>query len=82
MRNSFGEALIVVTALVGFVALNVRDAVTLDDVWTYSVALGITAAFYTLLLLVRAVFTFMTGEDKFWWEKYAEQKKPHRWGKK
>lgn len=82
MRSTFGEALIAVTALGGLIALSFRDSLTLSEIWAYAAALGITAAFYTLLLLIRAIFTFVTGDDTFWWEKYAEQKKPHRWGKK
>ncbi len=73
MRDTFGEALIAVTALVGFIIFSVKNVLTLEGVWAYAIALGITAAFYTLLILIRAVFSFVAGD---------ERKKHTRWGKK
>lgn len=71
--RTFGEALIVAVALGGFLALYAMDKVTFDDIGGFASVLAVALAFYALLLLVRAIFTFMTGGESFWWEKYEER---------
>jgi hypothetical protein len=84
MRNTFGEALVALTGLAGFIVLAYRGTITLDEIWAYAAALGITVVFYFLLLLARAIHIFMVGDHAMWWEKYAEddRKKSGRWSKK
>ena len=79
-RSTFGETLLAAVGLVGFIVLLDRGHMrTTLDVWMYLKALGVIVAFYALLLLVRALFTFIAGGDGFWWEKYEERdRKNHK----
>ncbi len=73
--KTFGEAIIVAIALGGFLYLSSKGPML--TVSGYIVVLAITAAFYAALLLVRAVFTFMTSSDDFWWKKYENVEAHH-----
>lgn len=76
-KSTFGEALITLGALAGFVFLfSQGKMLTQNSMILYIEALGVLIVFYFLLLLARAIFTFMTGGDSFWWEKYEEHN-PH-----
>lgn len=74
--NTIGETLIVLGAMATFAFLvqsgNLR---TTQDLWTFAGMLGIVVLFYFLILLAKAIHTFMVGGDTFWWDKYEEQKK-------
>lgn len=73
-KSISGEALLAIIALVGFLALAWNATIlSWDDLWMYAGALAIVVVFYFLVLLCRAVFTFMTGAHSFWWEKYEGQ---------
>lgn len=80
-RHTIGEALIVSVALLGFFGLVYGGRANVGDLLPLSAVLLVAAVFYGVLLLIRAAFTFMTGGEGFWWEKYEEPKK-RRWGRK
>lgn len=70
-RTTWPEAALAIVALVGYFAVAWRS--TPLDVRVFIVTLLIIGVFYATLLLVRAIFTFMTGSQHFWWEKYEER---------
>ncbi len=76
-RNTYGEALIALVGLAGFIGLIWTGAIdSWSSVWLFTGILGIIIVFYFLLLLAKAIHLFMTGGDSFWWEKYEEERKP------
>jgi hypothetical protein len=72
-RSTFGEALIALGGLAGFVVLawGGRMSSTMD-LWLYAGVLVAIVAFYFLLLLAKAIHLFMAGGDEFWWERHKE----------
>lgn len=78
-RRGTGEAGIAAVALLGFVVLVWNGNMTSNaDLWMYASALLATAVFYAVLLLIRAVFTFMTGSESFWWEKHEIEERKRK----
>jgi len=74
-RSTFGEALIALVALAGFIIpITQGDYPDWEDFGMYAAVLGLIVGFYAAILLIRAMFFFMTGSDSFWWEKYEHQK--------
>ena len=64
-----------ITALIGITTGIVLGTFrSWNDIAMYAGVLGIIVIFYFLVLLCKAVFTFITGGDNFWWEKYEGQK--------
>lgn len=75
-RSTLPEALVAAAGLIGFQSLLFLGVIdSWQSVGLYSAMLGITVAFYFLLLLARAIHQFMVGGDTFWWEKYEEQER-------
>lgn len=77
-RNTFGEALLAMVALGGLIALAYRGHVnSWSDIWLYSQMLIVIVIFYAVILLIRAIFTFMVGNDSFWWQQYEMENRKH-----
>lgn len=79
-RHTIGEALIVSVALFGFFGLVYGGRANVGDLLPLSAVLLVATVFYGVLLLIRAVFTFMTGDDGLWRTQEQEPKK-RRWGR-
>lgn len=76
-RSTLGEALIVVSVVVGFFAAFMNDQVSLQDIWTLVGFLVVIVVFYMALLFCRMLFFWMTGGDQTphpWWT-HAEMAK-------
>lgn len=73
--TTIGEALLGLGGLAGFVYLLSDGTIeTWNDMSLYAGMLGIVVGFYAALLLCRAIFSFMVGNDHFWWERYQDPK--------
>ncbi len=78
-RSTFGEALIVVSVVVGFFIAFMEDKVSLQNIGDLAAFLVLITAFYFALLLCRMLFFWMTGGDLTphpWWT-HAEMAKKH-----
>lgn len=74
--KTLGEALIVLAAIASFTFLAWSgNLASVESLWMFAGMLGVIVLFYFLILLAKAIHTFMVGGDTFWWEKYEEQKK-------
>ena len=68
------EAVFAGGAMLGaFILIDQGKLSTTADSWMFVQLLCVILGFYALLLLIRAVFTFMVGGDTFWWERYKEE---------
>lgn len=68
-RGPFGEALIVISVIVGFFWLLEHGKVSLQGTWEYVGFLAAIVVFYFALLLCRIIFFHATGGggDMPWW---------------
>ena len=76
-RSTLGEALIVVSVVLGFFAPFMRSDEGFPDIWSFAAFLGVIAVFYMALLFCRMLFFWMTGGDQTpypWWT-HAEMAK-------
>lgn len=76
-RSTFGEALIIISVVVGFFVAFMQGKVSLQDIWTLAGFLALIVIFYMALLCCRMLFFWMTGGDQTpypWW-KHAEMAK-------
>lgn len=62
-RGTFGEALIVITSMIGFFYGMNQGMFSTANMWGYVVFLLIIAGFYFLLLFARMLFFWMTGGE-------------------
>jgi hypothetical protein len=62
-RNTFGESLIVITAIAGFFYGMGQGLVSMDNLLNYVWFLLLIAGFYFLILFARMMFFWMTGGD-------------------
>jgi len=69
-RSTIGEALIVISVIIGFFAAFMDDKVSLQDIWSIAWFLVLIVIFYMALLFCRMLFFWMTGGDQAqypWW---------------
>jgi hypothetical protein len=71
-----GEALVTLGAVGTLGALLWKGTIdSMGELLAFAIGLLLIAGFYFALLLAHAVYIFMTGADKFWWEKYEDEEK-------
>jgi hypothetical protein len=77
-RSVFGESLIALAALLGFVApYALGYELSMSDTWTYAAFLGIIVVFYFLILLAHFIFIAMADGmgHGLEWATFAEAQK-------
>ena len=80
-RNTFGEALIVITAVVGFFYAMEKGLVSMNNLLSYVWFLLLIVGFYFLLLFARMLFFWMTGGEHApgvmpWWAHQGDPMHP------
>ncbi len=76
-RGPFGEALIVISVIVGYFWLFEHGKVSLQGTWEYIGFLAAIVVFYFALIICRIMFFNATrsSSDMPWWAQYEQQKK-------
>ncbi len=76
-RGPFGEALIVISVVVGYFWLLEHGKASLQGTWEYVGFLATIVVFYFALVLCRIIFFNSTrsSSDMPWWTQYEQPKK-------
>lgn len=79
-RNTFGEALIVIAVIAGFFFSSSPASLSMENIWSSAIMLGVIVVFYFCLLFARMLFYWMTGGDAapFDWQQHVHHEPPSK----